>query len=176
MRVDFYAGTTLLGTDTTAPYRFTWKGVRAGVYAITARATDNTGRSATSAPVAFPIAGEAAMAVGSFTLIDATTHQPVPGYEQIPAGAVLERSRLPAALNVRVNPTAPVGSVRLGLDGNPVYRTESVKPYALFADTNGRYWPGTFTTGVHTLTALPYTGAGGTGTAGAPLSLTFTVR
>src|SRR5204863_10182437 len=33
-RVDFYAGTTLLGSDTTAPYTFSWQSVPAGTYSL----------------------------------------------------------------------------------------------------------------------------------------------
>ena len=48
-RVDFYQGTTLLGSDTTSPYSFTWSGAPAGTYSLTARATDDDGATATSA-------------------------------------------------------------------------------------------------------------------------------
>jgi chitinase len=54
-KVDFYNGTTLLGTSTTAPYNFTWSNVAAGTYTLTAKATDNAGGSATSAPVAITV-------------------------------------------------------------------------------------------------------------------------
>jgi chitinase len=50
-RVDFYRGSTLLGTDTTAPYTFTWSSVPAGSYVLTAIAIDADGGSATSAAV-----------------------------------------------------------------------------------------------------------------------------
>ncbi|MFN3495204.1 MAG: Ig-like domain-containing protein, partial [Hydrogenophaga sp.] len=36
--VRFYRGTTLIGTDTTAPYSFTWTNAAAGSYNLTARA------------------------------------------------------------------------------------------------------------------------------------------
>src|SRR5260370_16098464 len=42
-KVDFYQGTTLIGTDTIAPYSFNWNNVAAGSYSLTARATDNGG-------------------------------------------------------------------------------------------------------------------------------------
>jgi len=42
-KVDFYQGTTLLGTDTSAPYTCPWSNVPSGVYEITAKATDNLG-------------------------------------------------------------------------------------------------------------------------------------
>lgn len=48
-RVEFFQGSTLLGTDTTSPYSFTWNGVAAGSYSLTARATDNQGATTTSA-------------------------------------------------------------------------------------------------------------------------------
>ena len=49
-QVDFFEGTTLIGTDTTSPYTFTWNGVASGMYSITARATDNAGLRTTSSP------------------------------------------------------------------------------------------------------------------------------
>lgn len=50
-KVDFYNGSTLIGTSSTSPYSFTWTGVTEGHYAITAKATDNSGASTTSAAV-----------------------------------------------------------------------------------------------------------------------------
>jgi predicted amidohydrolase/regulation of enolase protein 1 (concanavalin A-like superfamily) len=50
-RVDFYAGTTLLGSDGTAPFAFTWSDVPSGSYTLTARAIDDDGASGTSAAV-----------------------------------------------------------------------------------------------------------------------------
>ena len=49
-RVEFFNGAAKLGEDTTAPYSFTWGGVGAGTYTLTARATDDLGTSTTSAP------------------------------------------------------------------------------------------------------------------------------
>ena len=42
-KVDFYAGTTHLSTDTSAPYVFTWKDVPAGEYFLQVVAYDNFG-------------------------------------------------------------------------------------------------------------------------------------
>ena len=50
-RVDFFQGTTLIGTATTSPYTISWNNVAAGGYTLTARATDNLGASTTSNPV-----------------------------------------------------------------------------------------------------------------------------
>lgn len=49
--VKFYADGTLLNTDTTAPYSFSWTGVAAGSYGLTAVAADNSGATTTSSPV-----------------------------------------------------------------------------------------------------------------------------
>jgi regulation of enolase protein 1 (concanavalin A-like superfamily) len=50
-RVEFYAGTSLLGTDTTAPYAFTWSGAAAGTYVLRAVAYDAQGLSAASSTI-----------------------------------------------------------------------------------------------------------------------------
>ena len=47
-KVEFYNGATLLGTDTTSPYSFTWSSVAAGTYTVKAVAYDNSGASASS--------------------------------------------------------------------------------------------------------------------------------
>jgi hypothetical protein len=50
-KVDFYAGSTLLGSDSTSPYSFNWNGAPAGSYRLTARAIDDLGAATTSSPV-----------------------------------------------------------------------------------------------------------------------------
>lgn len=50
-RVEFYQGTTLVGTATSSPYTFAWIGVAAGTYSLTAKATDTFGAVATSTAV-----------------------------------------------------------------------------------------------------------------------------
>lgn len=50
-RVEFYAGTTLIGTDTTSPYQATWANVVAGSHVLVARAYDNLAAFTNSAPV-----------------------------------------------------------------------------------------------------------------------------
>ncbi|MEO6327976.1 MAG: Ig-like domain-containing protein [Ginsengibacter sp.] len=50
-KVQFYNGTTLLGTDVTSPYTFTWGNVAIGTYTLTAKATDNTSLVTTSSPI-----------------------------------------------------------------------------------------------------------------------------
>jgi subtilisin family serine protease len=50
-QVSFYAGSTLLVTDTGTPYTFSWSNVPVGNYSLTAVATDNSGASTTSGAV-----------------------------------------------------------------------------------------------------------------------------
>ena len=56
-RVEFYAGATRVATDTTAPYSFSWTGVAAGSYSITAKVFDAAGASATSAARMITVGG-----------------------------------------------------------------------------------------------------------------------
>jgi subtilisin family serine protease len=48
-QVAFYAGTMLVGVDTSAPYQLTWTNPLVGAHLVTAVATDNEGATATSA-------------------------------------------------------------------------------------------------------------------------------
>jgi len=54
-KVEFFAGATKLGEDTTAPYSLAWNSPAAGNYVLTAKATDNSGLSTTSAPIALSV-------------------------------------------------------------------------------------------------------------------------
>jgi hypothetical protein len=56
-RVDFYNGSTLLGSDSSSPYSYNWTGVGAGTYALTAVAYDNGGASTQSAAVSVTVSG-----------------------------------------------------------------------------------------------------------------------
>lgn len=47
-RVDFYTGTTLLGSDASSPYSYSWANVAAGSYSLTAVARDNGGATTVS--------------------------------------------------------------------------------------------------------------------------------
>jgi uncharacterized protein YjbI with pentapeptide repeats len=51
IKVEFYAGSTLLGTDTSAPYSFFWRPASRGSFTLTARAYDDDGAVTISAPV-----------------------------------------------------------------------------------------------------------------------------
>jgi hypothetical protein len=83
-KVEFYAGTTLLGTDTAAPYQLSWSSVPAGTYGLTAVATDDDGASTTSSSVAITVddvppptdlpSGWAHADIGAITIAGDATH------------------------------------------------------------------------------------------------------
>ncbi len=130
----------------------------------------------------FRVVTASAQAVVSFTLFNADTDLPIAGYDPLPSGATLNLATLPTRnLNIRANTNpATVGSVRFGYDANANYRVEGIVPYALAGDNgtvNGRpnYNPWTPAVGSHTLTATPFTAGGAGGSAGTPLTVTFTV-
>jgi aryl-phospho-beta-D-glucosidase BglC (GH1 family) len=51
VRVDFLNGSTVIGSDTTAPYTFAWTNVAAGTYSVSARAVDNSGATTSTTPI-----------------------------------------------------------------------------------------------------------------------------
>ncbi|HEX7900037.1 MAG TPA: DUF5060 domain-containing protein [Planctomycetota bacterium] len=108
-------------------------------------------------------------AVASLTLVNADTDTDI---GPLTPGQTLNLATLPN-LSVRANTSG--ASVRFGYDANPSYRVESAAPFAIEGDTAGNYNPWTPSTGGHTITATAYSGAGATGSAGTPLSVSFTV-
>jgi chitinase len=54
-KVEFFQGSTKLGEDTSSPYSYTWSGVTAGTYSITARATDNQNATTTSSAASITV-------------------------------------------------------------------------------------------------------------------------
>lgn len=123
--------------------------------------------------------GFALLAVGAdisgYTLINADSDLPIMA---LTPGITLDLNALPTRnLNVRAdtNPTT-VGSVVFSLSGAQTYAgTENVVPYALFSDIAGDYFAWTPPVGSYTLLATPYDGPNGSGAAGVPLTLSFTV-
>lgn len=54
-RVEFWSGTTRIGTDTSAPYAFSWASVAAGTHQVVARAIDDVGAVGTSAAITITV-------------------------------------------------------------------------------------------------------------------------
>ncbi|MGN6645544.1 MAG: sugar-binding protein, partial [Cytophaga sp.] len=70
-KVDFYNGTTLLGTDATAPYTYTVTAAAAGNYTITAKATSAANATGTSSAINIQVA-KPVYQTGSAPTIDGT--------------------------------------------------------------------------------------------------------
>ena len=97
--------------------------------------------------------------------------------ETLTDNTTLDLSAL-GSINVRaVIGSSPVGSVVFKLDGKTV-QTESIAPYDAGGDVGTSSSPNAWSiaAGSHTLSATPYSKASGSGTAGATLSVKFTVQ
>ena len=130
-----FGNTNQLNTTATFP--------TAGTYVL--RLTANDGQLSNSDDVTVTVAPVAAQAVTSLTLINTNTNLPIPGFESIGNGAILNLATLPTTnLSIQAVTAGTVGSVQFAFDGNANFRTESVAPYALFGDNSGDYFAGSF--------------------------------
>ena len=68
-KVEFYNDTTLLGSDSSAPYTFDWTSVPAGDYSVYAKAYDSLGATAESTPVGVHVASGPAVVASPTTLV-----------------------------------------------------------------------------------------------------------
>jgi chitinase len=148
--VAFYNGTSLLGTDTSSPYTFSWTNVAAGTYSIKTIATDNQGATGTSATISVTVNG--------------TNPAPTTSITSPANGATFT---LPVTINLAANAsdTSPgtVASVAF-YDGTTLLGTDTSSPYTFS-------WT-TATAGTHTLTTKATDNQGAVGTSAA---ITITV-
>lgn len=86
-KVEFFAGSTLLGTDTTSPYGLSWTASAAGSYQVTAKATDNLGASATSAAVTITVQPADSGPAGYTYCADENASFVLPGLADVAYGA-----------------------------------------------------------------------------------------
>ncbi|GIV33216.1 MAG: hypothetical protein KatS3mg031_0751 [Chitinophagales bacterium] len=111
--------------------------------------------------------------VVSFTLMHAGTAGEI---APLTSGMTINKAII-GAFSIRANTCngQNVGSVKFILNGSTI-RTESAAPYAINGDSPaGNYIAWNPAPGNYTLTAIPYTGSGGTGTAGISETITFTI-
>jgi aqualysin 1 len=115
-RVEFYAGTTLIGTDTTAPYSVSWSttSVANGSYTLTSKAFDASGNAATSAGVAVTVGNPTSCAITEQLLLN-------PGFE---SGIV--NWTAPTGVIANSSSTARTGSWRALLGGKGVTTTHNL--------------------------------------------------
>src|SRR5436190_5116515 len=134
VKVDFYQGTTLIGTSTTAPYVFSWTDVTPGIYRLTAVATNDAAQITTSSAVN--------VRVNSPPNVNLTA----PANNAVYAG--------PANVTLTANPTDVVGIITKVefFQGGAFIGSTNAAPYSF-------NWAGV-TPGVYSLTALATNDAG----------------
>jgi Big-like domain-containing protein len=105
-RVEFYAGTTLLATDTASPYTFTWGSVPAGTYQLKAVAYDTAGASAASAIVSITVTGTTTTAPTAVSFTASTDQATVTSYRlDVFASGVNTATATPVATSDLGKPT-----------------------------------------------------------------------
>ncbi len=117
-----------------------------------------------------PPGGCVANEVVSFTLVKAGTAGDI---GPLTDGMTINLATI-GSFSIRANKCVNGGSVKFILNGTTI-RTESGAPYAINGDNGGSYIAWNPTVGSKTLTATPYTGSGGSGTAGISETVAFTV-
>lgn len=113
------------------------------------------------------------MIVTGFVLVQADTNMDLRTVEDGDVLNIQEGSRL----SLRANTEGPVESVVFDWDGTVLFRVEEDEPYTLGGDTNGDYASVTdlALAGLHTVTASPYSGAGGSNRSGQAKTIVFLV-
>ena len=107
--------------------------------------------------------------IESFTLINADNNYPIPAFDPVGEGAVLDYATLPTSnLSIRANasPMSP-DQVRFAYNGDPSFQVENNYPY----DFTAAYTPWELGPGAHTITATSVVD----GVDGTPLTLNFSI-
>ena len=145
-KVEFYRGSTLIGTQTSGPnsdFNLSWDttGVATGTYSLTAKAYDTAGNTATSSAVNITLTAPVDVIAPTVSITNSG------GYY-----ASFQRITLKATANDNVG----ISKVQFLIDGN-VICNDSSSPYTCS-------WSVPFTKGSFIITAKAYDAAGNTGT------------
>jgi glucose/arabinose dehydrogenase len=148
-----------------------------GTYLVKLEASDTALRSSRNGIFTVNPPGTS-FAVSSFTLINAATDQPFPGYENVQNGAIITLSSLGSSpkINLRANISGSgTASVRWLSDATTL-SLDNTAPFAIAPSTGTDYpeWP--YTKQLYRLTAVPFSGSNAAGTQGAALSIQFALR
>ncbi len=143
-RVEFYQGTSLLGSDASSPYSYAWNttAVANGTYSLTARAYDAANNVATSSAVT--------VTVNNATAPPPDTTPPTTSITAPASGATVS-----ATTNVSATATdnVAVSKVELYIDGT-LSATDVASPYVFSWNTTA------YTNASHALTTKAYDAAG----------------
>jgi hypothetical protein len=125
-RVEFYQGSTLLATDSSAPHAFTWSSVPAGIYSLTAVASDMDGASTMSPAVSITVTGSSWRVMFTASDDHDTT---VASYllEVFASGA--DPNTGPAIESTNLGKPAPNGDREISVDETPFFSALSPGNY-----------------------------------------------
>jgi regulation of enolase protein 1 (concanavalin A-like superfamily) len=144
-RVDFYSGSTLVGSDTTSPYTASWGSAPAGTHSLRAVATDSEGATASSSTV-------------SVTVNTSSNQAPAVAITSPAQGSTFTA---PATITIAASASDPDGTVA---------RVDFYRDSTLIeSDTSSPYsvtWTGV-AAATYSLTAMAYDNAGATRTSAA---------
>jgi hypothetical protein len=144
----------------------------------TTTTTDPISTTTTTAPTTTTTTTTTSTSGNYFTFVNASTDTDV---KTVSNGSSLSQSAIGTEkVNIRYNSAAiPAGgSVKFELSGSKSHTyADNAAPYAMFGDDgSGNYYYGSgLPVGQYTLTATPYSGQKGTGTAGTPVSVSFSI-
>lgn len=165
--VQFYAGSTLIGTDSTAPYNLVWYSPNEGPYTITARAIDGTGNTGTAS---------VNISVESLTSFWSMTGNIGMNPDSNFVGNVDSVRLAFRTKNLERMSISPIGNVGIGVDTPTAQlhttgtvrlaglRSDSTKTRVLVSDTSGNLY-------YRNLSALGLATGGGLGQSGDTLML-----
>ncbi len=180
---DYYAWTPSTGQHTIEAVPYAGKnasGIAGRGLVVTIKVIDDPGRATGGSPSSPPSGSQTGVTPASINnrvtglvLYNADTNKPI---QTLTDGATIDLAKV-GTKNLSIVATIDKGtrSVIFGLDSNPRFRNEGWAPYAIAGDNNGDLNSWTPSLGQHTVTATPYTGSYGAGTAGAMVSLSFNV-
>ena len=178
-KIGIYRASWNTGTTSTNKRVLYFDNIRVGNEKATINEMSSSGSTITAtqpAPTTQPSSSTSQIA--GITLVNAGTEKDL---TKLSNGAVYSLSSLGTTkLNFRADLNAGVGSVKFELKGAKAHTyTDNAAPHALFGDDGkGNYFYGNMVlpAGTYTLTATPYSGSNASGTAGTPLTYSFTVK
>jgi len=143
-RVDFYSGSTVIATTTTAPYTANWTNVPAGSYTLKATAVDNAGKSGSSSTVTVTV-----------TTVTTVITSPVAG-AVLPIDPIGVTGTFTGAADTTVIVTGGAGHSSLAtLSGNTFSAGVTLAPGANVIEVGVARRDGTSEITTRTITAVP---------------------
>lgn len=120
-KVEFYNGSTKLGTSTASPYTYTFSGVAAGSYSVTAVAYDNLGATTTSAPAVVTVATATTTTTNKAPTVSVTS--PYNG----------SKFKAPATITVKATASDSDGTISKVefYNGSTLLATDTTSPYSV---------------------------------------------